>query len=372
MIIRKIDTENKKDVRKFIQFPFRCYKNDGNWVPPMINDMKLALNRGRHPFYKHSHADFFIVEANGEVLGRIAAIDNQRYKKFTGENAGFFCYFEVIENIHVARELFNAVVDWARERSLGKIIGPKGLAQGDSLGMLVEGFDYKPAIGIAHNPNYYNDFLTDSGFQKETDYLSGYLTTDYEVPERIHQLAERVKERRGFWVKKFESKEEMQTWIPKIREVYNQAFLDVPTFVPLTEDKVQLIADRILSIAHPHLIKLIFKGEDLIGFLFSYHNISEGIRKSKGRLFPLGWYFLMRAFKRTKWVDINGIGLLPGHQGVGGTAVLYTELEKSIKSFPFEVADVVQIAETNIKSFSEMNNMGVKWHKRHRIYTRVL
>jgi hypothetical protein len=372
MVIRKIDTRNKRDLRKFIQFPFELYKNDKNWVPPMINDMKLALNREAHPFYKHSHADFFLAEENGKVLGRIAAIDNQRYKEFAGEKSGFFSYFEVVENIQTARELFNAVFDWGKDRGLKHIIGPKGLAQGDSLGMLVEGFKFKPAIGIAYNPRYYNDFLSDSGFVKEFDYLSGYLKTGYEVPDRVYKLAQKVKERRGFWVKKFESKDEIRMWIPKIREVYNRAFIDVPAFVPITEDEVQLIAKRILSIAHPKLIKLIFKGDELIGFLFSYHNISQGIQKSKGRMFPFGWYHLMRAFKQTNWVDINGIGLLPGHQGVGATAVLYVELEKSIRSFPFEMADIVQIAETNIKSFKEMDHLGVNWHKRHRIFKRAL
>jgi hypothetical protein len=255
---------------------------------------------------------------------------------------------------------------------LNSIIGPKGLAQGDSLGMLVEGFDYKPAIGIAYNPSYYNDFIVSSGYTKNVDYLSGYITIDYEVSDRVYKLAEIVKKRRGFWVKQFESKDEMRAWIPKIREVYNRAFVDVPTFCPITEDEVQLIANRILSIAHPKLIKLIFKGEDLIGFLISYHNISDGIQKSKGRLFPFGWYHLMRAFKRTKWVDINGIGLLPGHQGVGATAVLYVELEKCLRSFPFEVADCVQLAESNIKIFTEMDHLGINWHKRHRIYEKAL
>jgi len=372
MIIRKINTNNKHDVRKFIRFPFKSYQNNKHWVPPMISDMKLALDRENHPFYQHSRADFFIAEENGNVLGRIAAIDSQPYKDYTGEKAGFFYFFEVLEDFQVAKGLFQAVFDWAKERSLDQIIGPKGLAQGDSLGMLVEGFDYKPAIGIAYNPSYYNDFVIRLGFAKEEDYLSGYLKTNYQLSERIYQLAEKVKERRGFRVKKFETKDEMRAWIPKIRGIYNQAFGDVPSFVPITEDEVQLIANRILAIAHPTLIKLIFKGEELIGFLFSYHNISEGIQKSKGRMFPFGWYHLMKAFKDTKWVDINGIGLLPDHQGVGATAVLYTELEKSIKSFPFEFADIVQIAESNIKSYSEMDNLGVNWHKRHRIYKRVL
>jgi hypothetical protein len=372
MEIHKIDTRNKRQVRKFIQFPFKLYRGDPRWVPPMVKDVKLALNRDDHPFYKHSRADFFIVEDHGHILGRISVIDNQRYKSFTGENSGFFYFFEVINEIDVAHRLFDAAFAWARERGLDTIIGPKGLAQGDGLGLLVDGFEYKPAIGIAYNPRYYHQFMIESGFKKEVDYLSGYLSTDYEIPERTFQLAERIKKRQGYWVKEFQSKDEMRTWIPKIREVYNSAFVDVPAFVPITEDEVQLIANRILSIADSKLIKLIYKGDDLIGFLFSYHNISDGIQKSKGKIFPVGWYYLSQAFKNTRWVDINGIGLLPDHQGKGATAVLYTELAKSIRSYPFEIADFVQIAETNLKSIAEAKKIGVIWHKRHRLYKCIL
>jgi len=372
MKIHKIDTSNKSQVRKFIQFPFRLYRGNPNWVPPMVNDVKLALNRDVHPFYKHSQADFFIVKDRSQILGRISAIDNQRYKEYTGENTGFFYFFEVNQDIEVAQRLFDTAFAWARERGLEKILGPKGLAQGDGLGLLVDGFEYKPAIGIAYNPSYYNKFVMDSGFEKEVDYLSGYLSADYEMPERMFQLAERIKNRRGYWVKEFQSKDEMRTWLPKIREVYNSAFVDVPAFVPITEDEVQLIANRILSIADSKLIKLIYKDEELIGFLFSYHNISDGIQKSKGRMFPFGWYYLSQALKNTRWVDINGIGLLPDHQGIGATAILYTELVKSIRSYPFEVADIVQIAETNLKSISEAKKLDVIWHKRHRLYKRKL
>ncbi len=372
MIIQKIDTQNRSEIRRFIQFPFELYKNNPYWVPPMVSDMRYALNRQKHPFFQHSHADFFLAMDGKQVVGRIAAIDNQRYREFTNENTGFFYFFEVIEDIQVARQLFNAVFDWSAKRGLDKVVGPKGLAQGDGLGMLVEGFQYKPAIGIPYNPKYYQDFTLDSGFEKDLDYLSGYLTTDYQVPERVHQISKRVQEKRGFQVVEFNDKKEMDAWIPRIKDVFNQAFGSVPGFSPVTEDEVVLIANRILAIAHPKLIKLICKHDELVGFLFAYHNISAGIQKARGRMLPFGWYHLMREFKRTKWVDINGIGLLPGHQGVGATAVLYTELEKSIKSFPFEIADVVQIAEDNFKSFNEMDNLGVIWHKRHRIYKRSL
>jgi len=368
MEIRKIDTRVKADIRKFIKLPFILYKSDPNWVPPMINDIKMSLDREAHPLYKHSTADFFIAETKSQVLGRIAAIDNSRYNKYKGEKTGFVYFFESVNDRNVAEGLFSTVFTWAKDRGLDRIIGPKGLAQGDGHGLLIEGFQYKPAIGIPYNPKYYPELFDMAGFTKEVDYLSGYLKSDYEISEHFHKLADRIKQRRNMWVKEFETKDEMREWIPRIREVYNKAFIDVPGFVPVTEDEVQLIANKILSVAAPKLIKLIFKGDELIGFLFSYHNISEGIQKAKGRMFPFGWYHLMQSFKNTKWADINGIGLLPGHQGVGATAILYTELEKSIKSYPFQIADIVQIAEVNQKSLAEANMVGVVWHKRHRIY----
>ncbi len=368
MRIRAIDTNNKKDIHQFIQFPFDLYKGDPNWVPPMVNDMQRALSPGSHPVHRHSTTEYFIAEDHGRTLGRIALVENQRFIEFTGQKAAFFNFFEVVEDIEVNRALLNFAAEWARNRGLESIIGPKGLAQGEASGILVEGFEYKPAMGIAYNPPYYDAFLRDFGFEKEVDYLSGFLTTDYHLDERVVKLAERVKNRRGFWVKRFASKDEMREWIPRIRGVYNRAFEVVPNFVPITEEEAQLFAERLLSIAHPRLIKLIFKGDELVGFLFAYHNVSEGLQKARGRMWPFGWFHLLRAFKTTRWVDINGIGLLPEHQGVGATAVLYTELEKSIREFPFKYADIVQIAEDNLKSFREMDRLGVQWHKRHRVY----
>ena len=187
MEIRKIDTGNSKDTKKFIQFPFQLYNSNPFWVPPMINDMKFALNRNTHPFYKHSEADFFIVEEGSKVLGRVAAIDNNRYKKYSGNNSGFIYFFESINDTKVAKVLFETVFNWSRKRRLGQIIGPKGLIQGDGLGLLVEGFQYKPAMGIPYNHEYYPELFENSGFIKEVDYLSGYLTSDYEVSDQVHQ-----------------------------------------------------------------------------------------------------------------------------------------------------------------------------------------
>ncbi|MBC8504259.1 MAG: hypothetical protein ISR58_14210 [Anaerolineales bacterium] len=372
MQVRQIDTSNPGDVRKFIRFPSTLYKGNPYWVPTMEGEMKAALNPKAHPFYQHSQAAFFVAESDKKVFGRLAVLDNKRYRQTPKKSAtGLFYYFEVVEDIKVAEALFETGIHWAKEQGIDTLTGPKGLAQGDSIGILAEGFDFMPAMGIAYNMAYYPDFMERLGFEKESDLLSGYLRADeYQLPERVHQLAEKIKKRRGFHVKQFSTKDELRLWIPKVREVYNQAFATVPEFVPITEDEVWLIADKILSIADPRLLKLVFKGEDLVGFLFAYPNICKGLQKTNGRLWPFGWLHLVREFKRTKAVDINGIGLLPEHQGLGATAILYTELEKTVRDFNFEYADLVQINETNMKSFGEASNLGANWHKRHRIYAK--
>ncbi|MEA3349268.1 MAG: hypothetical protein U9Q82_01460 [Chloroflexota bacterium] len=374
MKTRIINTNNHSDVRQFIRFPFELYANNPYWVPTMRSEMKAALNQNKHPFYQHSEAAFFLAERGDETVGRIAMLNNRRYREQTQSPTGLFYFFEVIDDLEVARALFETGFNWVSKRGINTLVGPKGLAQGDGLGMLVEGFDHLPAMGIPYNHDYYPGFMDELGFEKDTDLLSGYASADereFKMPERVHKLAERVKNRRGLHVKKFATKQELREWIPNVREVYNRAFGEVPEFVPISEDEIWIIADRILSIADPRLIKLIFKGEELIGFLFAYPNISRGLQKARGRMLPFGWFHIMREFKRTRILDINGIGLMPGHQGVGATAVLYAELDKTVREFDFNYANIVQINETNLKSYTEMDHLGVKWHKRHRIYKRA-
>jgi GNAT superfamily N-acetyltransferase len=363
-----LDTSRGRDVRQFIRFPFELYRESPQWVPPILPEMKLVLNRHKHPFYRHSTADFFVAEGDGQTLGRIAVLENRNSNAHHARQHAYFYYFDAVDDREVSRALLAAACDWARGRGLEWLVGAKGFMQGDGMGILLEGFEHRPALGIPYNYPYYSALLEDVGFEKETDYLSGYLPGRYALPERFFAIADQVKARRGFWIKSFANKKEMREWIRRAGQVYNETFSDNWEYCPLTEEEMDAVAERLFAISNPRLMKLVMKGDEIAGFVFAFPDISAALQRTHGRIWPLGWIHLLREFSRTNWVNLNGLGLLAEHRGVGANAVLYTELAKSVHDFGFEHADVVQVEEGNTKSLADMAAIGVRWYKRHRIY----
>ncbi|MFH1084776.1 MAG: hypothetical protein V1772_03315 [Chloroflexota bacterium] len=372
MQVSQVDLASRRQVRAFVELPFALYHHCPQWVPPLVGDVYRALDPRRHPFYQHSAAAYFLAEDNGRLVGRIAAMDNRRHNEYRGSHTALFGFFECCEDGAVARALFDAAVAWARARGLRDMLGPKGLLRADGMGILVEGHAHRPAVGIPYNLPYYGRLIEDIGFAKEIDYHSGLLRAEYRLPARILELAERVKERRGFRILTFRTKNELRAWAPAIRQVYNQAFAQVWGFYPMGKEDLQATVRGLMAIADPRLVKLVLKDEAVVGFLLAYPDISAGLQAARGRLWPLGWWHILRAQCRTRWINVNGLGLLPEYQGLGANAVLYAELQASILARGADYADLAQVAETNAQSMGEMKALGVEWYKRHRIYRREL
>ena len=372
MKIRKIDTDNKSDVQRFVRFPFDLYANCPQWVPPLLSDATGMLDRQRHPFFQHSSAGFFIAESEGQVLGRLSVMDHRLYNDFHRSQTAFFGLFEAIEDRQVSAALFDAAFDWASQRGLQHMIGPKGLLSSDATGVLVKGFEHRPAMNIPYNLPYYDFLVQTSGFTKDTDTFSGYLDQKMEIPHRLYELAEKVKARRGFYIKTFTSKTEMRQWISQVAKVQQEAFAIFPTYIPFTDQEVARAADMLIAIAEPQLIKLVMKEDKVVGFVFAYPDISAALQKCRGRLWPFGWLTILQERKRTQWVNVNGVGLLPEYQGLGANVMLYMELLKTLLDSQFLYADIVQVDETNYKSRSDMEALGVQFYKTHRNYQRDL
>ena len=371
MQIRKLDTTRKDQRALFVDFAFDLYRGSSLWVPPLRGDAMRILDKSKHPFFEHSEADFFVVESGGKVLGRVAALANRNFNGFHGSKAAFFGYFEAVDDDAVARALLAAAEEWAMERGLDSVVGPRGVVGIDG-SVLIEGFEHRPALTIPWNYPYYERLILGNGYEPYATYLSGYATGDHELPPRVYEIAAKVKEKRGYWVKTFSSRRELREWVPRALEIHRQAMSGLHSFYPPTENETRAFVNTLLTIIDPTLIKLVMKGDDVAGFIIAYHDVSAGLQKARGRLFPFGWAYILRDRGKTDWANVNGLGLLPQYRGLGANALLYTELRDTIASHGFKHIDIVQVNETNFNSRSDMETMGVHWYKRHRHYRKGL
>lgn len=369
----EIDTHNQRQVKEFLNLPFRIYKNTPQWVPPLDTDARSLLNRRRHPFYKHSEAAFFLAQdETGMILGRLAVLDNKRYNNFNHERTAFFYLFECENNFEAAQSLFQTALTWAHGRGLNKILGPKGFTALDGLGLLVKGFEHRPAFGLPYNLDYYANLVEANGFEATNDIVSGYLEPNMKFPDRIHRASELIQKRRGLRIARYETRKDLRLLVPRLKELYNASLEGTAGNVPLTDEEVKILADQMLWFADPSLIKIIMKDDDPVGFLFAYPDISAALQRTHGRLFPFGWLDMLLELKRTKWININGAGILEKYRGLGGTAILFSEMYKSVAESRYRYADVVQIGVENDKMQRELTDLGINFYKTHRLYQRII
>jgi len=372
--IDKIDTSSKTQVRRFIEFSFRLYNQHPQWVPPLFIDAEAQLNRNKHPFYEHSEADFFIATRQGRVVGRIAALHNRRFNQYHGTKQGQFYLFDCEEDDEAARALFGRVFEWAQQRGLDSVVGPKGFGVLDGYGLLVEGYEHRQMMTMMnYNFPYYVQLTESNGFSKEVDFVSCYLSADaFRLPERVHHIADRVQQRGALHVQRFRTKSDLRAWAKRIGQAYNQAFVNNWEYYPLTEREIAFLLENLLTIADPRLIKVITHEDDAVGFLFGFPDLSAALQRARGHLLPFGLVDLLLEMRRTKWVALNGAGILPQFHGRGGNALLYSEMEKTIREYNFLHADLTQVAETALQMRNDLVNLGGKPYKNHRVYNRRL
>ncbi|MBN1246762.1 MAG: hypothetical protein JXC32_03850 [Anaerolineae bacterium] len=374
LTVSQIDVRDKRQVRAFVDFPYRLYAGHAQWVPPIRADIRVMLNRDKHPYYEHSDADFFVAKRDGDVVGRIAALENRAYNDFHDTKKANFYLFETVDDPEVAEALVDQVVTWAKQRGLVELIGPKGFAELDGYGILVEGFEHRQMMTMMnYNYSYYPRLLEGLGFEKEVDFVSCYIGIDsFQLPERVHRIAQRVLDRGSLEVKRFKSRRELQAWTGRIKEAYNRAFQHNWEFAPLTDREAQFIMDNAIGLSDPRLIKIIAHGEEMVGFLFGFPDISAALQRAKGRLMPWNLVDLLLEMRRTQWLALNGAGLIPEFQGVGGNALLYAEMENTIRDQGFRHADLTQVAETAVQMRHDLENVGGKMYKNHRVYRLAL
>jgi ribosomal protein S18 acetylase RimI-like enzyme len=370
MLVRKIDVNSKKDINSFVNYPYSLYSESQYWVPPLLDSVKSNLNPLTHPFYKHSLAAFYIAEdpTSGEILGRLAMLNNKNFNHYKNSKTAFFCYFDCHDNQQVAESLFSAGISWAKAQGLSEIIGPRGFSAGEGGGILVSGFDQKPVMGVPYNYDYYDKLLTSVGFKKSTDYLSGYLGRDNTLSVRYRKIAFRLASKRGFKVKEFNNINDIDQWMERIIAAHQEAFAENHTYFPPTNDEILHLIKTLKTIADPNLVKIVLKEQKIVGFLVALPDLSSGLKRSKGRLWPFGWYHLLMEKRNTEIANVIMLAVDPSYRGKGVVALLYSALAGSFFKLNYQWLELVTVEEGNSKALAEYNNLGAYWHKKHRDY----
>jgi GNAT superfamily N-acetyltransferase len=369
---QRVDTGNRRDVARFVRFPEQLYRGNPHWCPRWEPAVRRCLDRSRHPFYEHSEAEFFLAVDGDRVLGRIAALHNRHFTAHQNRPCGFFHYFEVVENFHVAEALLGAARDWLRSRGLTEVVGPTGLLKLDGGGVLVEGFDQPATMGVAYNHPYYDEFLQRAGLGKRTDYLSGRVDHGHHLSERLRDIGAKAQRRHGFVVPSFRNRAELVAWVPRIARVYEDAFASGPDYYPRTAAERAVIAEEMLAVADPRLIKLVLHDDEVAGFLLAFPDLRNGLRQARGRLWPWGWWSLWQASRRSPWAQVTHVGVLPSFRRRGANAVLFGEFEQTFYARGYQHAEVLLVAEDNRLSIADQTAIGVRWCKRHRVYQGAL
>jgi len=370
--IEKVDTSSKSQVNEFIKFHYQLYAGHPQWVPPFYNDIKTMLDRDKHPFHEHSDADFFIARRGKEVVGRISVMENKPFNRVHDVRKAQFYLFDAVEDQEVVNCLFDAAFDWCRKRNLDTLVGPKGFSAFDGYGIQIDGFEHRQMMTMMnYNYPYYPKLLEAAGFEKEVDFVSCYLPGDkFQLPEKVREIARRVKERGKFKIVNFTSKRDLVRYAGKIGEAYNKTFVNNWEYYPLTDREIQFVLKNLIEVAVPQLIKIITYNEDVVGFLLGFPDISSALQRQGGKITPWGVVDFLLEMRRTKWISLNGAGVLPEFHGRGGNALLYYEMEKTIHDFNFQHAELTQVAETAVQMRKDLITAGGTPYKNHRVYRR--
>ncbi len=360
---------NNKELIEFIKLPWKIYKNDPNWVPPLIIDRKKLLDKKKNPFFQHAEMEMFLAYRDGEPVGRIAGITNENHNKFQEDNVGFFGFFESIDDPEVTAVLFDKVKEWLRRKGKDGIMGPFNPSTNDEVGLLIEGFDSPPYVMMCHNPAYYQKLLEDCGLKKAKDLYAWYLDIrNYKIPERLLNIAQKSLARYNITLRNLKIKD-LQSELKLVLEVYNNAWSKNWGFVPMTTEEILHAANDLKQIADEEFLLLAEKDGKPVGFSVTLPNINEIlINIRNGKLFPTGLFKLLTGMKKIRNVRVVMLGVVKDLQKAGLGSIFYVETLRRAMERGLDGGEMSWILEDNYPMNSAIEMFGSKCHKTYRIY----
>jgi GNAT superfamily N-acetyltransferase len=372
MPIQVSRVESAADRDAFIKFPWKIYRNDPAWVPPLIIERKAFLDREKHPFYRHGDAALFLARRDGEIVGRIMASDDPNYNTLHETNTGCFGMFESIDDRDVADALFRAAGDWVRQKGRNEVMGPIDYSTNYICGLLIDGFQHPPTVLTAHNPRYYAPLIESCGFSKTKDWYAWWFS-EYPAPaERLRKIAMTRAGKYGVTIRPINLKD-LEGEGQRIRTIYNQAWQKNWGFVPFTETEADHMAKEMKPLLVAPATLLAEIGDDPIGFVIAIPDINVALGHINGRLtkfgLPIGLVKLLYYRLKTRTGRLVALGVVEKYRraGIAEMLVLRVMEEAFKRGFTGELSMTL---EDNVMVNRFIESMGAARYKTYRIYSR--
>ena len=356
----------RRDLRTFLRLPWRIYRHDPHWVPPLLVEQRRLLDRRKHPFHEHAEVEYFLARRGDEVVGRIAAIVNRRHVEFHEESVGFFGFFECMDDPAAANALLTTAEEWLRARGMKAMRGPMNFSTNEECGLLVDGFDSAPMIMMTHSPAYYERLLEGAGLRRIKE-MYAYLLAEIREPDRLMRGVARLAERSPAVVRPIRMND-LAREIERVREVYNSAWERNWGFVPMTEAEFDDMAKQLKQIVDPELCLIAEIDGVPVGFALALPDFNQAIRHTDGRLLPFGIVKLLWHARRIDQVRVITLGVKPEYRRHGLDAMMMLRQYRRALELGYRRSEASWILEDNLAMRRILERLGWEIYKTYRIY----
>jgi GNAT superfamily N-acetyltransferase len=365
----------KRDLRAFIELPYRLRRDDPHWVPPLRFERRQFLDRQKNPWFAHSEAELMLAERGTQVVGRISAQIDSRWDEFQGGNDGMFGFFECENDREIARALVDAASDWLAARGRERMLGPMDFTMNDECGILIDGYDQPSMILEPWHPPYYRELLEGLGLAKQIDLLMwelwfGELKEGTEMHPLIHQAAQKSRDE-GVVLRQMR-RADMEAEVTRFMEVYNEAWGRNWGFVPVTEAEVDFQAKNLKPVLDENWAMIAERDGEVVGAALTLPDVDQALAKMKGRVLPFGWWHFLRRKSYIDRLRVFALGVKSSYQHLGVAAALYERHVQMAATVGPRGGHMGWILETNEPMNRAMEGMGGRIVQRYRIYQRPL
>ncbi len=364
---------SRRELGRFIRLPWRLYRDEPRWVPPLIFERKRFLDRNRNPFFERGEAEFFLAWRGDEPVGRVSAHIDRHFNAFHENRWGMFGFFECADDAPAAQALLEAAQGWLVERGRDRMVGPMDFTINDECGILVEGHERPPLIRQPWQHAYYPKLVEGSGLRKVMDLLMWelHISDRSKILPAIFELSERLTPEHGIVVRHMR-KRDLKQEIRRFAEVYNAAWRENWGFVPLTDSDLEHAARESRPILDENWLLVAEKDGEPVGAALSFPDFNQVLAKLNGRLLPLGWLRALRARRAIDRIRVGFLGVKPEYQHTGVAAAFYVEHFEMASRTPQKWGEMGWILETNTAMNRGMEAMGGRIVKRYRLYEKAL